>query len=94
MSLSRFIGFFIVVLILAISVYIASLSELPIPGRVIAGIDYLQRPWNYFISGSIACFGLTIAFLVVDQKKYMTVSTVLFVMSFILFWIGTMLGVS
>ena len=92
MNLSRVIGYFLVAVILTAAVYIATLSELPLPGRVIAGIDYLHRPWTYFLSGSLASFGLTIAFLVVDEKKYRNISTTLFIISFVLFWIGTMMG--
>lgn len=93
MSFSRFAGFLLAVVILIGAIYIATLSELPLPGRVIAGIDYLHRPWIYFLSGSLASFGLTIAFLVLDDKKYKNIATVFFVMSFALFWFGTMMGV-
>lgn len=92
MKVSKIIGSIIVVLIMALAGYIAFLTELPIPGRLIVGVDFLERPWTYFISGSIASLGLTIAFLVADDSKYRNVATGLFVMSFILFWIGTMAG--
>ena len=59
-------GYIFAAVLFGVAGYIASLSELPIPGQVIAGINYLQRPWTYFISASIASFGLTVALLVIS----------------------------
>jgi hypothetical protein len=85
-------GYLFVAIFMGAAAYVAAISELPVPGRVIAGIEYIQRPWTYFISASLASLGLTIALLATDEKKYKNVATLLFILSFALFWIGAMAG--
>jgi hypothetical protein len=88
MRSSRIIEIFIVFLFISLAIFIGFRDEIVIPGRVSMNTYIIERPWTFFISGSIFSLAGAITLMNVDKEKFKHKASALLLFSVILFGIG------